>query len=716
MRTDVVKPQDVFYRPTRLVVPLFQRPYVWSRESQWQPLCEDIVRLIEVIDRHDQNATHFLGAIVIQQVPTSLGVLPTWNVIDGQQRLTTLQLFLNAMYSSFEYRGFSSLARRILPLTENSQDERTKDEDRYKVWPTNRDREGFAAVMSLPVAAQYSDIAHTRMRDAHEFFTGSITEWLGDGDDVERRAASLADSVMTRLEIASITLEANEDAQAIFETLNARGTPLSAADLIKNYVFQQMPEERTERAYLAYWADFETPWWEQTVTSGRVKNTRSSLFLWQWLTARTLEDFPIREVFTQFKHYVSTVAKDIGALLPQIKRAADRYRAVIEGSAREVGELSRIELFSYRVDALRTDVARPLLIWLDEPEQEAITDEDRNRILGTLESWFVRRALVKATSQGSNRTIVDLLRRVSSLPPDRVAQGVVDFLADIHSRTGYWPDDAEVRSVVSEVRAYWSYRQSIQRMIFEALEDVKRGYPDGRRFAMGPIVRGKATIEHLMPQKWRKSWFAELSDDEQAMRDHRIQQLGNLTIVTQSLNTRVSNGPWEQKRDHFLRSDDVLITKDAIDLAGETGWDEGAIERRTEQLIDQILVVWPAPHGHVGLTETRGNGSASNEVDVAQLVDAGWLEAGTRLVPGGSYFAEGIEAAIAQDGRIHVGETPHDTPSGAGRAVLGHGVNGWWYWALAGTERRLSHVRDEYLASVGDAKGVSDGDDDGRRI
>ncbi|WP_231915966.1 GmrSD restriction endonuclease domain-containing protein [Microbacterium karelineae] len=696
-------PRDVFYRPTRLVVPLFQRPYVWSQELQWQPLWEDIVRLIEVIESHDPRATHFLGAIVTQQGPASLGGLPTWNVIDGQQRLTTLQLFLDAMHSSFDYRGFTSLAQRVLPLIENAEHERSKDEDRYKVWPTNRDREGFAAVMSLPVGANYGDIPRTRMRDAREFFSAVIGEWLGRGDDAEGRAATLANTVMTRLEIASITLDANEDAQAIFETLNARGTPLSAADLTKNFVFQQLPEEETEAAYRQYWADFETSWWEESVTSGRVRNTRSSLFLWQWLVARTLNDFPIREVFTQFKHYVSTTAKDIGSLLPQIKRAADRYRSVIEGSSNPVGELSRVELFSYRVDALGTDVARPLIIWLDEPEQAGISEVDRTRILETLESWFVRRALAKAPSQGSNRTIVDLTRHASAQAPERVAQAVIDFLASSGAATAYWPDDAEVRSVVSEARAYRVYRQSIQRMVFEALEDVKRGYPDGRRFAMGPIVRGKATIEHLMPQKWRKSWFAELSDDEQAMRDHRIQQLGNLTIVTQSLNTRVSNGPWEQKRDHFLRSDDVLITKDAIDLAGETGWDEGAIERRTAQLVDQILAVWPVPEGHIGRTETTAQSSSSNAVGLAQLVDAGWLEAGARLVPGGSYLTEGVEATIVQDGRIHVGGIPHDTPSGAGRAVLGHGVNGWWYWALAGTERRLSHVRDEYLASVGDA-------------
>ena len=221
-----------------------------------------------------------------------------------------------------------------------------------------------------------------------------------------------------------------------------------------------------------------------------------------------------------------------------------------------------------------------------------------------------------------------------------MADEVRDFLAESRATTAYWPDDAEVRTAVREVRAYTSYRQSVQRMIFEALEDDKRGYPDGRAFTMGPIVRGKATIEHIMPQKWRQHWFVDLSDEEQATRDWRIQQHGNLTIVTQSLNTRVSNGPWEQKREHFLRSDDVLITKDAIALAGEGGWDERAIERRTEQLIDRILELWPVPEGHIGRVETKP-ATTSVTVDVAQLVDAGWLGAGRGSCPAAATSARG---------------------------------------------------------------------------
>lgn len=709
MKTDVVKPKDIFYNPTRLVVPLFQRPYVWSKETQWEPLWQDITRLIEVISAHNQTATHFLGAIVIQQVPTTLGALPAWNVIDGQQRLTTLQLLLDALHAELDARGLAQLAGQILPLVENPTDYRGDETERYKLWPTNRDREGFTAVMSAQPPVDYSALPKSRLGDAHRFFAESITTWLGDDEMAERRARMLVATVMDRLEIASIRLDANEDAQAIFETLNARGTPLSAADLIKNFVFQNLDggATDTEAAYLNYWAQFETPWWEAEVTTGRVKHSRASLFLAQWLTARTLADFPLREVFTQFKYYVTTVAKDVGALLPQIRSAADRYRSIIEGSERPNGPLNRAELFSYRVGTLDSEISRPLLIWLGEPEQAAVPTAERDQVLATLESWFVRRALVKAPSQGSNRFMIDLLQHLSTQPKDALAHATETFLSGNHTNVGYWPGDSEVREALTGAPAYQKYLRGRLRMVLEAVEDAKRGYPDGKQLAMGPIVRGKGTIEHLMPQRWRKHWPGDFSDDQEAARDRAIQELGNVTLVTRALNSKVNNGPWRVKRAYFLTLDDVLLTKDALTLSPDR-WDEATIAARTDLIIGQILDVWPVPEGHVGLLAGEARPAANTvSVDLAQLVESGWLDAGTRLrcrhqTP---LHADAL-AVIAQDGRLYVGDVPFDTPSGAATAATGKGANGWWWWVIEGTQTSLQDVRENYLASLGAADAI----------
>lgn len=717
MKPEKVNPREVFYQPSRMVIPLFQRPYVWSRERQWQPLWEDIVRLVEVLETKNPTATHFLGAFVVQQLPSTLGMMPEWSVIDGQQRLTTLQVLLDALHAQLETRGMPTLAAQIEPLIENPPAFQKKPTDRFKVWPTNLDREGFESVMGAAPPVDYGSVVASRLTEAHQFFNEAIRDWLALDGDVERRAKLLVDAVSGQLEIVSIRLDATEDAQAIFETLNARGEPLSAADLIKNFVFQNHPgEEATvEAAYLEYWAELETPWWVTLVTAGRTSHPRASWFLWHWLRARLLEDFPIRELFTQFKEYVTDGGHELETLLPEIKSAADNYRSVIEGAQVPNGPLTRAQWFSYRVGTLDSEIMRPLLIWLDEKDQADISPKERTQVLKTLESWFVRRAIVKAPSQGANRFIVDLMVHLSKQPHDALANQVQAFLASNRTPTGYWPDDQEVTRALVGAATYNKYVRARLRMILEALEDRRRGYPDWSELGMGPIARGSGTIEHLLPQHWRETWKEpwpkDEYDDRAATRDRALHELGNLTLVTQKLNSKISNGSWATKTAHFVSVNDVLLTNDVVQHHPDT-WDEGAITSRTEDLVKSILEIWPAPDGHIGLAPAASPTTAQGEVDLALLVSEGVVDPGATLIARPAVLG-GVTAAVGLDGRIFIGDDAYDTPSAAGvgankAGLYKGGINGWRFWKVASSGKSLWTIRDEYRVSLGEESGADE--------
>jgi uncharacterized protein with ParB-like and HNH nuclease domain len=113
METQVQNPQAIFNMPQRLLVPLFQRPYVWSEEAQWAPLWADVARVTEKVLGHDHGARHFLGAVVLQQEANATGTLMSRTIIDGQQRLTTLQLLFDAIHEEIARLGLESTARRI---------------------------------------------------------------------------------------------------------------------------------------------------------------------------------------------------------------------------------------------------------------------------------------------------------------------------------------------------------------------------------------------------------------------------------------------------------------------------------------------------------------------------------------------------------------------------------------------------------------------------
>jgi len=314
VETQVRTPQFVFMQPQRLIVPLFQRPYVWNEENQWEPLWNDVARVSERwLKRSPQSRQpqqpHFLGAVVLQQTQNPVGLMQTWTIIDGQQRLTTLQLILDALHGVLLSVGAAAPAARIEPLVTNAEPFCARPEDRFKVWPTNRDRPAFNAVMAAKVPVDYDVVGYRgeRMVEAHRYFSEQASRWVScEGTEaVAQRAAAIETVVRELLQMVVINLAADENAQEIFETLNARGAQLTAADLIKNFVFQRLFEAGTdvEDAYERNWKEFETGFWETEVSLGRLRYPRSSIFLNHWLIARTGEEVVAREVFDRFKRF-----------------------------------------------------------------------------------------------------------------------------------------------------------------------------------------------------------------------------------------------------------------------------------------------------------------------------------------------------------------------------------------------------------------------------
>jgi hypothetical protein len=315
--------------------------------------------------------------------------------------------------------------------------------------------------------------------------------------------------------------------------------------------------------------------------------------------------------------------------------------------------------------------------------------------------------------------MVDLIVHLSKQPHDCLAIEVQSYLASNKTPVGYWPDDAEVTSALKGATAYNKYLRARLRMILEALEDYRRGYPDWNALSMGPIARGVGTVEHFLPQKWRANWPAIWSPDEAEMkatsRDRTLHELGNLTLVTQKLNSKVSNGSWATKVEHFQHVNDVLLTNDVIQSA-PTNWDETMVTARTATLAASVLKVWPAPAGHIGLATQPAQPEAPGEVDLALLVSEGLIQPGTVLVARPAVL-NGATAAVGLDGRVFVGDVGYDTPSAAGVAansadLYRGGINGWRFWKIQGSGKSLWEVRNEYRASLGeDDRGDEVGED-----
>lgn len=709
METQVRTPQLVFMQPQRLIVPLFQRPYVWNQENQWAPLWRDIERLTNRLlsESPAKFQSHFLGAVVVQQLQNPVGSLQARTVIDGQQRLTTLQLLLDALHAELLAVGATQPALRLESLIRNPAAFCELHEDQFKVWPTNRDRAAFNAVMSAEPPIPYGSLQHSgeRLVEAHRYFAERAREWLQlDGlDGVAKRAEKIEHVVRELLQLVVIDLTADENAQEIFETLNARGAGLTAADLIKNFVFQRLMEQGVdvEAVYEQHWKEFETGFWEVEVSFGRLRYSRSSIFLNHWLIARTGEEIVAREVFARFKHYADIESGvSMSELVAQIARASVIYRRFIEGVTAN-NPIDRLQLFAYRSNTLESEVFKPIVLWLFDPELDPVPADQVMKALEVLESWMVRRMLVRASTSSYTQIAAELVTQLRKGARHNAGDIVEGFFAGQSVGSRYWPDDAEIVAELGELLAYQRLRRGRLRMVLEAIEDYRRGWK-GLTEGLGGerVARGKFHIEHIMPRKWQVHWPIDPGTVSESDRDRGVHRLGNLTLLTSKLNSKVSNAAWPIKRDALLEHDVLKLNADLLGSAGES-WTDEKIRLRTRSMAASIVDIWPAPAGHKSAFG-RTDAKPKRRIGLADLIGAGIIEAGATLRARPKAH-KGRSAVVLPDGRIDVDGSQFDSPSGAARFISKRKANGWWFFNIGDKGARpLADLLDEYLARTSD--------------
>lgn len=596
MKADTVDLAQVFGMTVRYEVPLFQRPYVWERDKQWQPLWDDVkaVAVRQIDDTAANDSTpHFIGAIVVDQEVRAGG--PTVRgLIDGQQRLTTLQLVVAAARAAaaevHEVESIGKLeALLFIPtyLLGNSS-------TRLKVVPTNADRAAFTAAIEKdgspdqPIPSDESD----RLIHAYRFFREAIDEWLEeDADEVSSggKVRALTTALWSLVRVVLIALEPTDDAQVIFETLNARGTPLLAADLVKNYLFRRITAESgataAERAHREQWSELDKKHWREEVGQGRSRRPRIDLLLTHWLVLRTESEVGFQDVYSHFKRYADAVEQPLDLLTDL------RATAAIYDSFADFNPFGTEGTFFHRLDVLETTTFIPVVLRILGPG--GIVDvADRRRALGAIESWLVRRMLCRKTTKNYNSIALNLLKSVSGR--QMAGDDVVLFLLNLTGESQLWPADDEVLEAVRTVPYYTTLPRRRLRMVLDAIEaslhDPKVGpYAD----------RDRLTIEHILPQTWHLNWPLPPGPDDVRRtieRDTAKHRMGNLALVTQPLNSALSNAPWNDgaasKRGALSRYNQYLINKQAIE---SDRWDEGTIAARTEWMAKRILEIWPKP-------------------------------------------------------------------------------------------------------------------------
>jgi len=611
MKADTVRLVNIFGTDRRHVVPIFQRPYVWGAERNWAPLWADVMSAAEEVEAEQAGGiaevnrvgrTHFLGAIVLERLPVAPGRIVAMNVIDGQQRLTTLQVLIAACWANTKANAASNAEALLKMLLHNTEQLIHPEHpyERYKVWPSLPDRDGFREVQAakLPPKAPGEHL----LIEARRYFDDELHQWMSDAANPITRANALVIAIRERLGLVEIQLEEEDDAQIIFETLNDRGTRLQAGDLVKNTLFRlaEQQGENVEELHKEYWQPLEAKRWREEVTTGRIRRARIDLLLSYWLSIHTGSEVPVERLFADFRIWLkrtTLTAAQVLADLAHHGRAMQRMENLQPPNA--TARLLQI------LELMTTSTPIPVLLHLHA--RDGVSEEQRSSAAAAIESYLVRRMACGLTTKDYNRLFLAILQNIRVAEDATVGEQLTQQLANQSAPSRYWPEDAEFVTGLTQANVYRALRGPRLRVLLGGVETALRREKSEMPFI--PAQVAKLNIEHLIPQKWSQYYPLPTDrsvEEAEERRSAALHRLGNLTLTTTKLNSAISNGSWPTKRRELNKHAVLLVTSGSVQQAppGVPGalaldwpdtWDEDRIELRTLYLAKIATEAWPGP-------------------------------------------------------------------------------------------------------------------------
>lgn len=552
---------DVHY-----ILPHFQREYAWEKDN-WQTLVKDIFGVYDVYD-DKKPPEHFMGALVVINDGTRNGTVPVFRLVDGQQRLTTISLFLHAL-AQLVKESDPKLYKRIQRILVNEDE---PDLLYYKLLPTRKygDQDSYLAILKNQPAPANVD---SKIPLAYAYF---YKELSGRLQQAQFDPNQLFIVVMNCLQVVFIDLNQNERPYEIFESLNYKGKTLTQADLVRNYIAMKLPEQHQTGVFETYWSPIEAMLQERR-TVGRSGLGELTAFLRHYLAYHSGILCNEEHVYSRFRDRGETLdAEAFVAEIAILKRFAGYYNRLLRPDQEPDKEISQKLT---RLNALEFSTAYPFLLFAyDALDGQTISRADFLAGLALLENYLVRRILVRETTSYLNKMFPILARDVEV---DQFEPTLRQALL-----TKNYPSDIRVQQAAETAKLYSNSGRPRLTLI---LETINRHLSKGQ----GAFTQldGAATIEHIMPQKPSDEWKQALGDN--LMQDYELlHTLGNLTLVTQEWNSALSNAAYSDKKAKL--SNHGLLLNKLYFSSGPSTWNGESIRQRAAYLVQEILAIWPS--------------------------------------------------------------------------------------------------------------------------
>lgn len=573
----------------RIRIPFFQRGYVWE-DKNWEDLISELLNF---------KRNHFLGSLILKQQKPVSGEPKEVLVIDGQQRLTTLSILLKAIHDLFS-EELQEVTKTTIKTYLFFKKNQTDKNYILKLQHSHIDTLAYKKVI------ESSDLLHSldsvnndssKILRCYKFF---IEYMQGIGEEIRKQLFNeLLDDNNKILVVIDLSDRDNE--QAIFDTINSAGVRLSSADIIKNSLFQKAlllfeNQDKVIELYETTWRkmflldDSTMQFWDSERTTGRLMRDNIEILLHSISVIDGFYDpekHTLADLGDLYKSKIENIsdANEIKNLIIEICSYAKIYRehiATFDSTALlNFDDLLRRLL--HILDTLQITTFHPFILFVLKNQQD---ENLRNTVFKQLERFVVRRLITNGDTKGYNKICKEFIESLDSLEKKSAEKN------DSELATG-------LRRIENKPAALLLFWVELYRRSKDARFDVKE-------------LKYSYSLEHVMPQKWEQYWVTiapkkkadgTIMSQEEATKDRyeKVYSIGNMTLLTTSLNSSLRNFEFSKKVEGEGRKKGIKqyaslsITADDIVNPYELGdkiWDEHKIAMRKEKLTLEILAIW----------------------------------------------------------------------------------------------------------------------------
>lgn len=571
MNADKALIQNIFDHFTLIEVPFFQRSYVWQ-EDLWQRLLDDM----EFVSK--TRRPHFFGSIILKagrkRKPDDLFTVCK-TIVDGQQRLTTFLILMKILCLKTGQTALFDTQFRLMGKT-------------LALCHGKNDIAAFDKVMSSTSPVPIDNPAPaSRIIEAFNFFVENLDETKLD-----------IMTIMTNTQFVKIDLEDDEDEQQIFDSINSLGVNLTTSELLKNYFFSRDTIQKYEFKWVSVFeTDNDTKaYWDIELETGRIKRAMIDIFFDSYFQLFiqnrsfniTNEDkmmyARVDRLSQSYQHFINTYCGgDKNVVLDGMRDYAFCFMNTFKPDqcVRSAPSSFGVERINVVIFGLKNTTLIPYILFV----AKNVSDEaEKNRIYGILESYIMRRIIVRATNKNYNYLFTSLiLNRVLD------ANSLLNRLKNAGDSSTYIPNDKDLQNGFENSKLVNLQSKGIIYLIESKIR------PSNSSVVL--LGFNQYSLEHLMPKKWKNNWPACATPDLERQRDSILLTLGNLGIITQSLNASIRDAAWDMKKAGSGSGKPGLALCAAglctfHDVLTKPEWNEVEIAYRAKWLFDKARVIW----------------------------------------------------------------------------------------------------------------------------